>query len=81
MAHWRSLSIREVLQALLKENEQVAEARGGSPWMNLSNNSLLEVHHTEGGYRTGDVYQPGKSYDNSYFLNTYWNLFQQAIAA
>ena len=76
-ASWLSLPAKGALEAMLAENDAVAQRRGGSPWMSLRGN-LLEVHHMEGNARYKDDYQQGVDSDNPYFLGTYTSLFQQA---
>lgn len=80
LATWLALPLTAATAAMVAENAIVAAKRGGSPWMSLRGN-LLEVHHTEGSARFNEEYQSGIDVDNSYFLSTYLNLYNQAKAA
>lgn len=68
----------QLVEDLVKRNDEVSAWRGGAPWMKITN-SVLEVHHSEGQYNDNN-FNPSQDADNSYFIETYISLFKQLHA-
>ena len=68
----------QLVEDLVKRNEEVSGWRGGAPWMKMTN-SILEVHHSEGQFNDND-FNPQQDADNSYFIESYISLYKQLHA-
>lgn len=64
----------EIAKGIVERNKAVTHRRKAKPWMEIDGDYLL-VNHREGAKNTS--FDPSKDADNSYFLNTYLNLFAQ----
>jgi hypothetical protein len=69
------LPIFELIQEIIKRNEEVTKSRGNRAWIE-QNKDIYTVLYGENGQKIMEI-DNNSDYEYPYFLNTYLNLFRQ----